>query len=116
MRAAARAAEQGGLAADLAAGQSGPARRCRRAATPTSSTTTVQSAQDYGDTYALSYNPTFVRFDGADCADFASQCARAGSMPQASGAATSGWWYDKGGTSSPSNDTYSLSWINVTGR
>ena len=35
-------------------------------------------------------------------------------MPQASGAVTSGWWYDKGGTSSPSNDTYSLSWINVT--
>ena len=35
-------------------------------------------------------------------------------MPQASGGATSGWWYDKEGTSSPSNDTYSLSWINVT--
>ena len=72
------------------------------------------AAQSYGDTYALSYNPTFVRFDGADCADFASQCARAGSMPQTSGSATSGWWYSKGGTSSPSNDTYSLSWINVT--
>jgi cell wall-associated NlpC family hydrolase len=72
------------------------------------------SAQSYGDTYALSYNPTFVRFDGADCADFASQCARAGSMPLTSGSISSGWWYDKGGTSSPSNDTYSLSWINVT--
>ena len=71
-------------------------------------------AQDYGDTYALSYNPTFARFDGVDCANFASQCARAGSMPQTSGSATSGWWYSKGGTSSPSNDTYSLSWINVT--
>ena len=72
------------------------------------------SAQDYGDTYALSYNPTYVRFDGADCADFASQCARAGSMPLTSGTASTGWWYDKGGTSSPANDTYSLSWINVT--
>ena len=71
-------------------------------------------AQAYADTYALSYNPTFVRFSGADCANFASQCARAGDMPQASGGATSGWWYDKEGTSSPSNDTYSLSWINVT--
>ena len=71
------------------------------------------AAQDYGDTYALSYNPTFVHFDGADCANFASQCARAGSMPQSGGSTGSGWWYDKGGTSSPSNDTYSLSWINV---
>jgi cell wall-associated NlpC family hydrolase len=71
------------------------------------------AAQDYGDTYALSYNATFTRFAGADCANFASQCARAGSMPQSSGAVTSGWWYSKGGTSSPTNDTYSLSWINV---
>ena len=71
-------------------------------------------AQAYADTYALSYNPTFTRFSGADCANFASQCARAGDMLQASGGATSGWWYDKEGTSSPSNDTYSLSWINVT--
>ena len=72
------------------------------------------AAQAYADTYALSYNPTFVRFTGADCANFASQCARAGGMPQAAGAATGGWWYDKDGSSSPSDDTYSLSWINVT--
>ncbi len=71
-------------------------------------------AQSYADARALSYNPTFVRFTGADCANFASQCARAGDMPQASGAVTSGWWYDKDGSSSPSDDTYSLSWINVT--
>jgi cell wall-associated NlpC family hydrolase len=71
-------------------------------------------AQAYADTYALSYNPTFVRFTGADCANFASQCARGGGMPQASGATTAGWWYDKHGSSSPSDDTYSLSWINVT--
>jgi hypothetical protein len=72
------------------------------------------SAQTYADTYALSYNPTFVRFDGADCANFVSQCARAGDMLQSSGAFTSGWWYDKDGSSGPADDTYSLSWINVT--
>jgi len=72
------------------------------------------AAQQYADDRALTYNPTFVRFSGADCANFASQCARAGSMPQALGSSTSGWWYDKDGTSSPRDDTYSLSWINVT--
>jgi hypothetical protein len=71
------------------------------------------AAQAYADKYALSYNPTYVRFAGADCANFASQCARAGSMLMAPGSWSSGWWYDKGGTSSPTNDTYSLSWINV---
>ena len=70
-------------------------------------------AQAYADRYALSYNPTCVRFS-ADCADFASQCARAGGMPTNLGGYSSGWWYDKHGTSSPSDDTYSLSWINVT--
>ncbi len=72
------------------------------------------AAQAYADTYCLSYNPTFTRFAGADCANFASQCGRAGGMPQQSGGATSGWWYDKDGSSNPSDDTYSLSWINVT--
>jgi cell wall-associated NlpC family hydrolase len=71
------------------------------------------AAQAYADKYALSYNPSYVRFAGADCANFASQCARAGSMLSAPGSWNSGWWYDKQGTSSPSNDTYSLSWINV---
>ena len=72
------------------------------------------AAQAYADKYALSYNPTFVRFSGADCANFASQCARAGDMPQSRGATSTGWWYDKAYTSSPGDDTYSLSWINVT--
>jgi len=70
-------------------------------------------AQAYADKYALSYNPTYVRFS-ADCADFASQCTRAGGMPVNLGSYSAGWWYDKRGTSSPSDDTYSLSWINVT--
>jgi len=72
------------------------------------------AAQAYADKYALSYNPTYVRFAGADCANFASQCARAGGMPQQSGSYTGGWWYDKDGSSGPGDDTYSLSWINVT--
>jgi cell wall-associated NlpC family hydrolase len=71
------------------------------------------AAQAYADTYALSYNPTFARFTGVDCANFASQCARAGDMPQQSGAYTSGWWYDKDGSSGPGDDSYSASWINV---
>jgi hypothetical protein len=71
-----------------------------------------EGCRDYADKYAITYNPTFVRF-GADCANFASQCARAGDMPQAGSTYTSGWWYDKDGSSGPGDDTYSLSWINV---
>jgi hypothetical protein len=72
------------------------------------------AAQAYADKYALSYNPTYVRFSGADCANFASQCAFAGDMPTAGSTSGSGWWYDKDGSSSPADDSYSLSWINVT--
>ncbi len=71
------------------------------------------AARAYADKHALSYNRTYVRFPGADCANFASQCAFSGKMLTAPGAYTSGWWYDKRGSSSPSDDTYSLSWINV---
>ena len=72
-----------------------------------------EACRVYADKYALSYNPTFVSFS-ADCANFASQCARGGGMPQALADYDSGWWYDKRGTSSPADDRYSLSWINVT--
>ena len=71
------------------------------------------AAAGYADRYALSYNPGYVRF-GADCAHFASQGGRAGGMPVNSGDYSSGWWYDKKGTSSTADDSYSLSWINVT--
>ena len=70
------------------------------------------AAAGAADRYALSYNPGYVRF-GADCANFASQGARAGGMPVTSGDYSSGWWYDKNGTSPTSDDRYSLSWINV---
>ena len=115
MRAAARARRaRGGAALRSSAAR----RRVERAIPPRRYSDIITydrpAAQAYADTYALSYNPTFVRFAGADCANFASQCARAGDMPQSRGATTSGWWYDKEGTSSPSDDTYSLSWINVT--
>ena len=72
------------------------------------------AAQAYADKYALSYNPTYARFPGVDCANFASQCASAGDMPMAGSTSGSGWWYDKDGSSSPADDSYSLSWINVT--
>jgi cell wall-associated NlpC family hydrolase len=71
------------------------------------------AAAGYADRYALSYNPGYVHF-GADCADFASQGARAGGMPVNAGDYSNGWWYDKNGTSSPSDDSYSMSWINVS--
>ncbi len=70
------------------------------------------AAAAYADRYALSYNPNVVRF-GADCANFVSQSARAGGMPTTPAAWSTGWWYDNRGTSSPSDDQYSLSWINV---
>jgi len=71
------------------------------------------AARAYADRYALAYNPTYARFTG-DCCNFASQCASAGGMPMALGDWTSGWWYDKEGTTSPSNDTYSWSWISCS--
>ncbi len=71
------------------------------------------AAASYADRYALSYNPGYVRF-GADCANFASQGGRAGGMPVTSGDYSNGWWYNGKGTSSTSDDSYSLSWINVT--
>lgn len=71
------------------------------------------AAKAYADKYALTYNPTYVRFS-ADCCNFVSQGTRAGGMPMASGDWTSGWWYDKQGTSSPTDDTYSWSWISCT--
>ena len=69
-------------------------------------------AAAYADRYALSYNPGVVRFS-ADCANFVSQSARGGGMPTKPGTWDAGWWYDARGTSSPSDDQYSLSWINV---
>lgn len=71
------------------------------------------AARAYADKYALDYNATYVRFS-ADCCNFVSQGARAGGMPMALGEWTSGWWYDKEGTTSPSNDHYSWSWISCS--
>ena len=70
------------------------------------------AAKAYADKYALSYNPTYVSFS-ADCANFGSQVMFAGGYPDFGDSYASGWWYDKGGTSSPSNDTYSHAWIAV---
>jgi cell wall-associated NlpC family hydrolase len=112
VRAAARAAERAGMAVVLPRTAAGAAEIPRRY------TSIVKydrsAAQAYADSYALSYNPTYVSFGGADCANFASQCARAGDMPQSRGTPSSGWWYDKAGTSTPWDDTYCLGWINCT--
>jgi hypothetical protein len=70
------------------------------------------SAVSYADRYCLSYLPSAVSFS-ADCANFVSQCAWAGHMPTNPGTFDTGWWYDSHGTTSPSDDTYSWSWINV---
>ena len=70
------------------------------------------AAKAYADRYALSYNPTYTSFS-ADCADFGSQAMCAGGYPQFGDTYASGWWYDKNGTSSPGNDTYSHAWIAV---
>ena len=70
-------------------------------------------ARAYADRYALSYNSAFARFPGVDCANFASQCGRAGGMPLAGAGTDGAWWYDKQGTGATTDDEYSLSWINV---
>lgn len=70
------------------------------------------AAKAYADRYALSYNPTYTSFS-SDCADFGSQVMFAGGYPQFGSTYASGWWYDKGGTSAPGNDTYSHAWIAV---
>ncbi|MBN2204730.1 MAG: amidase domain-containing protein [Thermoleophilia bacterium] len=65
------------------------------------------AAKAYADRFALSYNSTYVRFS-ADCCNYASQCAKAGKMPQIY--VDPQWWYDKNGTSSPSDDRWTASW------
>jgi hypothetical protein len=70
------------------------------------------AAKAYADRYALPYNPTYVSFS-ADCANFGSQVMYAGGYPQFGTTYASGWWYDKSGTSSPADDTYSHAWIAV---
>ena len=64
-------------------------------------------AAAYADRYALSYNSTYIRFS-ADCCNYASQCAKAGDMPEIF--VDPVWWYDKNGTSAPSDDRWSASW------
>jgi hypothetical protein len=68
-------------------------------------------AKAYADAYALTYNPTYVAFS-ADCANFGSQTMFAGGYPKVTGSSTTGWWYQKNGTSSPSDDSWSSSWVN----
>ena len=72
-----------------------------------------EAVRAYADKYALGYNPTYMRFSG-DCCNFVSQSAFAGGMPVSLGDWTTGWWYGKNGTSSPSDDSWSWSWISCS--
>ena len=68
------------------------------------------AAKAYADKYWTTYNGTYVRFS-SDCANFGSQVMLAGGYPGFGSGYESGWWYVKKGTSSPSDDSYSHSWI-----
>lgn len=70
------------------------------------------AAKAYADKYAVSYNPTYVNFS-ADCANFGSQVLFAGGYPHFGDTYATGWWYDKSGTSTPADDSYSHAWIAV---
>ena len=68
------------------------------------------AAKAYADKYWSTYNGSYVRFS-SDCANFGSQVMFAGGYPSFGSGYESGWWYVKKGTSSPSDDSYSHSWI-----
>lgn len=72
------------------------------------------AAVNYAVTYALKPNPAYryiplVNNTSGDCANFISQCLRAGgaAMTYAPGHI---WWYNNKGTSNVKDDTWSVSW------
>lgn len=71
-----------------------------------------ESAVNYARTYALKPNPTYRYFPlqvddtSGDCANFISQCLKAGGAPFSFNAKNS-WWYQ---SKNISNDTWSVSW------
>lgn len=71
------------------------------------------NAVNYAVTYALSPNPSYRYFpiinnNGGDCANFLSQCLKAGGAPMSFNASNY-WWYKHSG-SNTKNDTWSVSW------
>ncbi|MDP4090886.1 MAG: amidase domain-containing protein [Bacillota bacterium] len=72
------------------------------------------NAVKYAVTYALHPNPAFRYFplvndSSGDCANFLSQCLLAGGGKMDFNPSRP-WWYNKNGTASTSDDTWSIPW------
>lgn len=72
------------------------------------------SAVKYALTYALHPNPEYRYFplignSSGDCANFISQCLKAGGAPMDFNPSAS-WWYNNQGTKDTKDDSWSLSW------
>lgn len=70
-----------------------------------------------GTCSTTSYNPAYIAFSNADCANFVSQCIKHGGFTNISGSSGScnAWYYYNQGTSTTSDDTYSNSWSTANG-
>lgn len=71
-------------------------------------------AVEYAVKYALKPNPEYRYFpligdQSGDCANFISQCLRAGGAPMSEDFNDS-WWYNNNGTPDVYDDTWSVSW------
>lgn len=72
------------------------------------------AAVNYALTYALKPNPSYRYFPlindaSGDCANFLSQCLRAGHAPMSYMQGHT-WWYNNKGTQNTKDDTWSFSW------
>lgn len=71
------------------------------------------NAVQYATTYALKANPYYRYFplindSSGDCANFVSQCLKAGGAPMTYG--NNPWWYNHSSPNTTKDDTWSLSW------
>lgn len=70
-------------------------------------------AVEYAKKYALNPNPQYRYFSlsntGGDCANFLSQCLKAGGAPFVYNREHS-WWYNNMGTGNVMDDTWSIPW------
>lgn len=72
------------------------------------------AAVNYAITYALKPNPAYRYFPlvndtSGNCANFISQCLKAGGAPMTYSPKYS-WWYHSNGSASTRNDTWSVTW------
>ncbi|MCT8975456.1 amidase domain-containing protein [Clostridium sp. CX1] len=72
------------------------------------------AAVNYAVTYALKPNPAYRYFPlindtSGDCANFVSQCLRAGGAPM-NFTSRSPWWYRSNSNNNVKDDTWSISW------